>query len=195
MRVVTRRDGTGRARRRVKPDAPEVMHGLDDSRLGLANRVVALDPDFTIEVQNKRASFMAVKRALHEEGVQYSLLFLARLRVITEDKTAFFQTPVEAWEWLEVRGSGGGNRTRMDRPRRRGRSGPRRQRSRNRLLVEPTMAQKESAKREALEAVGSMRSKASSAETSEGDLDSSVAGSRCFDGTPKVTPQTADELG
>ncbi|KAJ1191730.1 hypothetical protein NDU88_001046 [Pleurodeles waltl] len=71
----------------------------------VANGEVTLFPDFTLDVQTKRASFLAVKRALRDEGIQYSLLFPAKLKVPIDGKTTFFQTSEGAWEWLEARGA------------------------------------------------------------------------------------------
>ncbi|KAJ1083279.1 hypothetical protein NDU88_003438 [Pleurodeles waltl] len=118
-----------------------LQRARENGHFKVANGVVTLFPDFTIEVQNKRTSFMAVKRALREEGIHYyySLLFPARLRVISEGQTVFFQTPDEAWGWLEARGTRGSCHTKMDHTGRRGRRGPRRQRSIYCLHTEPTL--------------------------------------------------------
>ncbi|KAJ1113493.1 hypothetical protein NDU88_001736 [Pleurodeles waltl] len=52
-------------------------------------------------VQSRRATFLGVKRALREEGLRYSLLFPAKLKIISDGTTHFFQEPDEAWAWLE----------------------------------------------------------------------------------------------
>ncbi|KAJ1186150.1 hypothetical protein NDU88_002933 [Pleurodeles waltl] len=52
-------------------------------------------------MQAKRASYLAVKMALDDEGVRYALLFPSKLTIMWEGKTHFCQTPEEAWAWLE----------------------------------------------------------------------------------------------
>ncbi|KAJ1155681.1 hypothetical protein NDU88_008410 [Pleurodeles waltl] len=137
----------------------------------IANGTVTLFPDFTAEAQNKPASYIAVKRALRDEGIQYSLLFPARLRVVTEDRSTFFQTPDEAWQWLKLHKARGSTTGRVERVGRRSRRGPRRQQSKPQLRARPIQAQKESAKKAALEAVASLQCRDSSMETSGRDSD------------------------
>lgn len=70
------------------------------------NLKVSIYPDYTLEVQRHRSSFLEVKKALRKEGIQYSLLFPARLKLILDGTTLFFETPNEAWDWLDTyRGS------------------------------------------------------------------------------------------
>ena len=53
-------------------------------------------------VQRQRAPFLTVKQEIREQGVQYALLFPAKLRVIVEGNTKFFTDAKEAWDWLEL---------------------------------------------------------------------------------------------
>ncbi|KAJ1166355.1 hypothetical protein NDU88_006759 [Pleurodeles waltl] len=58
-------------------------------------------PDYTIAVQKQRNTFLEVKRRLHKMGFNYSLLFPANLHVVADNTTHFFNTPEEAWHWIE----------------------------------------------------------------------------------------------
>ena len=62
-----------------------------------------LFPDYTAAIQQQRASFMGVKRKLRELQYKYALLFPARLKIMTDGKSHFFDNPPEAWSWLEQR--------------------------------------------------------------------------------------------
>ena len=57
-------------------------------------------PDFTVEVQRKRSSYMEVKASLRKIGLKYAFLFLAKLRVVEAGEVHFFNSPSEAWQWL-----------------------------------------------------------------------------------------------
>ena len=65
------------------------------------NNTIMLFPDYTAAIQQQRSSFLTVKRKLHALNLKYALLFPARLRVTDDGKTHFFETPTEAWSWLE----------------------------------------------------------------------------------------------
>ena len=75
-------------------------------RLGsikLNNYPVMLFPDYTAAIQQQRASFLGVKRKLRELQYKYALLFPARLKIMLDGKSHFFDSPSEAWSWLELR--------------------------------------------------------------------------------------------
>lgn len=55
-------------------------------------------------MQKRWGSFGAVKRQLQDLDLRYSLLFPARLRVVKDGTTRFFDSPSDAWDWQE--GSG-----------------------------------------------------------------------------------------
>ncbi|KAJ1176102.1 hypothetical protein NDU88_001385 [Pleurodeles waltl] len=86
---------------------------------------------------------MAVKRAVREAGVQYSLLFPARLRVMQEGHGTFFQTLEEAWEWLEANNVGGGSKTPLREHREQWRRKARKRRSGSRPRIQPTPEQRD----------------------------------------------------
>ena len=71
------------------------------------NRVM-LFPDYTIAVQQQRATFVNVKHKLRDLGLKYALLFPARLRVILDNKSYFFTEPSDVWNWLEQKVDGAG---------------------------------------------------------------------------------------
>ena len=58
-------------------------------------------PDFTKEVQKKRASFQGVKKRLRQNGLTYSMLFPARLRLETDGGVLFFTSSTEASLWID----------------------------------------------------------------------------------------------
>lgn len=60
-------------------------------------------PDFLVEVQKKRALINEDKRQLRVRHYSYAMLFLARLRVVGDDKTHFFDAPEAVFAWLENR--------------------------------------------------------------------------------------------
>ncbi|KAJ1177096.1 hypothetical protein NDU88_002358 [Pleurodeles waltl] len=49
----------------------------------------------------RRAGYNSVNRKLHDQEIPYSMLFPARLRMVTPTGTMFFSTPEDAWSWLE----------------------------------------------------------------------------------------------
>lgn len=55
--------------------------------------------DFSVELGRKRAAFNEVKSRLYSKGVRFGLLYPARLRVLYEGKTCFFNTPEDANEF------------------------------------------------------------------------------------------------
>ena len=63
------------------------------------NQKIMLFPDYTPQVQKARKTFEAVKIKLRAMGLQYMLMFPAKLKVIHEGKTHFFSTSREAWDW------------------------------------------------------------------------------------------------
>ncbi|KAJ1218626.1 hypothetical protein NDU88_006204 [Pleurodeles waltl] len=63
---------------------------------------VLVFPDFTAKVQNQRASYQTVKKAIRDEELQNSLVFPAKLRIIQDGTTHFCNTPEEPWTWIEA---------------------------------------------------------------------------------------------
>ena len=68
-----------------------------------ANKMVAVFPDFSAEVQRKRKTFIEAKRRLRIKNVKYAMLFPARLCIEGEDRAHFFEDPEAAIAWLEQR--------------------------------------------------------------------------------------------
>lgn len=69
----------------------------------LGNKMIAIYPDFSAEVQRRRRTFTEVKRRLRIKNIKYAMLFPARLRVEGEDRAHFFEDPEAAIAWLEQR--------------------------------------------------------------------------------------------
>lgn len=68
---------------------------------------IAVFPDFSAEVQKKRAQFSEAKRQLRNHHLTYAMLFPARLRVIRDGKAYFFEDPSAVIPWLEHRAAAG----------------------------------------------------------------------------------------
>lgn len=62
---------------------------------------IAFYPDFSADLQKRRAQFQDVKRRLRAVDLSYAMLYPAKLRVIAEDTTHFFENPKDAARWLD----------------------------------------------------------------------------------------------
>ena len=164
------------------------------------NAKVSMFPDYTLNVQRRRFSFMAVKRELREAGIQYSLMFPARLKVMLDGNTTFFNEPEEAWSWLELyrKGEVGPMSTKngFKTARRPGRWGAGQTHDTRR----PTRLQTEADKRAAIRAAEVMNVQRSGAESegsaravasSGSDSESTIHQNEVLSG---VTPRSADDL-
>lgn len=65
---------------------------------------ISIYPDFSAATQKQRASFTHVKKRLRDSHLVYSMMYPAKLRVVDGGKVHFFNTPVEASRWLDIRG-------------------------------------------------------------------------------------------
>lgn len=65
------------------------------------NSEIKVFPDFSAEVQKKRALFVEAKRQLRICHYTYAMLFPARLHMVGEDRAHFFDTPEAVFAWLE----------------------------------------------------------------------------------------------
>lgn len=65
---------------------------------------VSIFPDYSAATQKQRTAFAAVKRRLRDKQLSYSMLYPAKLRVISDGKAQFFLSPVEASRWLDTLG-------------------------------------------------------------------------------------------
>ncbi|KAJ1100542.1 hypothetical protein NDU88_005624 [Pleurodeles waltl] len=161
-------------------------------------------PDFTLAVQNRRATILEVKRALREEGLRYSLLFPSKLKVILDGNTHFFQEPDEVWALLEAYHKGSADITQMDhkQPRRRGEKRHIRVASKDLQVTKPTNQQACQGKKAALQAAASLTETKSSEdglrsepESQNGedstDTESNISGA---EGLPHVTLQSLEDI-
>ncbi|XP_040289837.1 histamine H3 receptor-like [Bufo bufo] len=53
-------------------------------------------------VQRRRVKFQDVKRYLQDLQIPYSMLYLAKLRVVAHGEVCIFETPMDAAQWLET---------------------------------------------------------------------------------------------
>lgn len=58
--------------------------------LKVDNAKISLFPDFLVEVQRQRAKFLDIKKRLRAVNAQYCMLYLAKLKVITNGVVHFF---------------------------------------------------------------------------------------------------------
>ena len=97
------------------------------------NSGIHVYPDYTNKVQQMRKSFIEVKQKLRAMDIRYMLLYPAKLKVISQGKSHFFERPEEVWNWLDMwdavpvqaMTSGDPFHTRQNRENRNRRRGPR----------------------------------------------------------------------
>lgn len=65
------------------------------------NTRILVFPNYTRSVQQRRQSFTAAKAKLRSLQLQYALLYPARLRVVYQSLTLFFETPEEVFSWTD----------------------------------------------------------------------------------------------
>ena len=70
--------------------------------LKFENHTITIYPDYTKRVQESRKSFLSVKQKLRAMDIKYMLLYPARLRVIYNGQSHFFEQPEEVWQWLDM---------------------------------------------------------------------------------------------
>lgn len=58
-------------------------------------------PDFLAEVQKRRRSFNEVRCRLRKKEIKYSMLYPSRLRIPYKGTVRFFDTPMEASDWID----------------------------------------------------------------------------------------------
>ncbi|KAJ1197173.1 hypothetical protein NDU88_001035 [Pleurodeles waltl] len=157
-------------------------------------------------MQSKRAYFLVVKRALHDEGISYTLLFPSRMKLMVDGNTHFCQDPEEAWARREKYKSG------MDRSqlesaentqRRKGRRRSRSRAQRN-WLTKPTPILSEEEKLLVLHAAASLTetnvSDKEEEERSDTDHDTdarlsdSDSQARTPEDYPHVMPQSSEDI-
>ena len=69
---------------------------------------VSFYPDFSPQLQKRRAGFLEVKRKMQRAKLPYALLYPARLRVAALGMTLFFDKPEDAALWMETQLKEGG---------------------------------------------------------------------------------------
>uniref|UniRef100_A0A803K4A7 L1 transposable element RRM domain-containing protein n=1 Tax=Xenopus tropicalis TaxID=8364 RepID=A0A803K4A7_XENTR len=71
--------------------------------LQYAGARISLYPDYSSTVQKKRSSYTGVKRKLRDLGLEYTMLYPAKLKIMDGGKAHFFDRPELVLEWLEHR--------------------------------------------------------------------------------------------
>ena len=163
------------------------------------NNTIRAYPDFTNEVQQRRATFLEIKSRLRTLNMKYALLFPAKLRVVDGDTTHFFTSPEDAWTWLHAKGLVKHDEDSLDsqgwRPS--GRQRIRRKRS-GRVPTRPQQAQERT---KAIEAVALTLRNSFSPLRTEDNFSTGSAESETLDWLgsegrpPLLTPRSADALG
>lgn len=60
------------------------------------NARISFYPDIPAEVQHRRAKFLDVKKHLRKYAVHYAMLYPAKLHIVANEETDFFENPVAA---------------------------------------------------------------------------------------------------
>ncbi|KAJ1203953.1 hypothetical protein NDU88_007734 [Pleurodeles waltl] len=164
-RVLTRRSEPGRP---PQPIVAKLIHYRDcDLLLQIAcekgpfqveGSHATFFPDFTLEVQARRATFLEVKRPLREEGLCYSLLFSSNLKIMLDGTTHFFQEPDEVWTRLESYRVGSTHPKQVEhkQPQRHGKRHHTKDSLGDRQVTKPTSQQAHQGKRATLRAAASL---------------------------------------
>lgn len=79
-----------------------LLAARENAPLLLENEHISIYPDFTMAVQKARNTFREVKKTLQTHNLKYAMLFPARLKIIHNQKSFFFDNPDDAMEWAEV---------------------------------------------------------------------------------------------
>lgn len=62
---------------------------------------ISMYPDFSPDLQKRRAELMELKHRLQKFYVTYALLYSAQLQVVALGGTQFFDSPASVIAWLE----------------------------------------------------------------------------------------------
>lgn len=65
------------------------------------NSKISIYPDYSAEVQRKRAQYHEVKKRLRDMEITYSTIYPSKLRIADGKFTRFFENPQQATEWLD----------------------------------------------------------------------------------------------
>ena len=166
----------------------------------VGNVKVSIFPDYTFNVQKQRASFLAVKKELRNEGIQYALMFPAKLKIMVDGKANFFVEPREVRDWLELYRKGrdappapAQDKSEWTAPK------PKRKKQ-VWTSRKPTRTQSEREKRAALRAAGSLTKGKSHGDGDEDPPEQMTSGTESDpmevlgETLPGMTPRSADDL-
>lgn len=164
------------------------------------NHKISLYPDYTASVQKQRSAYQAVKRKLQTAHLKYALLFPARLKIIHDQKSYYFQNPAEAEEWIDVMGIGDVQDSQEVPPSRGSRMGKRTDgRKSQRIIagtggVGPTRSQQQKAKETALIVAATFREDSQKIQTGSDEDSVHSDSDHSITLLPSITPQTSDTL-
>ncbi|KAJ1205813.1 hypothetical protein NDU88_001239 [Pleurodeles waltl] len=116
--------------------------------------------------ETRRALVLEVKKVLREEGLQYSLIFPTKLRIVLDGATHNCDDPEVAWEWTKAYKAGTSLATaqcHLAALRTRAKTHPRR----NCVMNQPTTSQTEMEQAAKLQAVAALAQKNASAESAD----------------------------
>lgn len=65
------------------------------------NSKISLFPDFSTDVQKRRAQFTDVKKRLRALELQYAMLYPAWLQVVAKGRLIFLEKPSLVQQWLD----------------------------------------------------------------------------------------------
>lgn len=83
-------------------DRDAILHkARTTADLSVGNARISLYPDFSAEVQRRRAKFIDIKKRLRNLNVPYYMLYPAKLKVVVNGNAQFFDNPVAAMNWLD----------------------------------------------------------------------------------------------
>ncbi|KAL2092687.1 hypothetical protein ACEWY4_012485 [Coilia grayii] len=77
-------------------DRERVLHWARQNEVVFQGHTLRFYPDLSTQLSKKRVGFKNVKAALYQKGIQFRLLYPARLRVTYGGETLIFDTPADA---------------------------------------------------------------------------------------------------
>lgn len=82
-------------------DAALALARTKGDLMKMDNARISFYPDFSAELQRRRAKFTEVKKRLRRYEVTYAMLYPAKLRIAVNGETKFFDNPAQASDWLD----------------------------------------------------------------------------------------------
>ncbi|KAJ1138349.1 hypothetical protein NDU88_004736 [Pleurodeles waltl] len=89
------------------PSLREIMDAIQALRNNIELKIYVVTLDVNVlrtdlcKVQRQRRHFKEVKRALRARDIKYMMIFPAKLKIVQDGRSRFFQSPEETSDWLE----------------------------------------------------------------------------------------------